>query len=477
MVTLTSLGGAGTVTGSKHLVEHDGSRILVDCGLFQGHKELRLLNWQPLPIPAASIDAVVLTHAHLDHCGYLPRLVRDGFRGPIFATPATIDVARLILLDSAFLQEKDAELANRYGFSRHHPALPLYNREDAQRAIEAFRPAKMHERAGLPNGGEFLFRRAGHILGAATAEVSLGGQTIVFSGDLGRYGDAIMPDPEPVERADFVIVESTYGNRSHPAVDPAEALGKVIERTVGRGGTVIIPAFAVGRAQSLLYYLWKLKQSGRFNLVPIYVDSPMATNATALLHQHRADHRLPPEVCTEVCATATYVRDVDASKALSASPMPKVIISASGMATGGRVLHHIKAFGGDPRNTILFSGFQAAGTRGRAMIEGKRQVKIHGDWIDIRAEVADLDMLSAHADADEILRWLSGFRTPPKEIFIVHGEPTASDALRRRIEADLRWKCSVVQMGKRLGLGSAETTLREPSTEPSWHPLTQEGAK
>jgi metallo-beta-lactamase family protein len=476
MVTLTSLGGAGTVTGSKHLLEHDGSRILVDCGLFQGQKELRLLNWQPLPIPAASIDAVVLTHAHLDHCGYLPRLVRDGFRGPIFATPATIDVARLILLDSAFLQEKDAELANRYGFSRHHPALPLYNREDAQRAIEAFRPATMHERAALPKGGEFLFRRAGHILGAATAEVSLGGQTIVFSGDLGRYGDAIMHDLEPIERADFVIVESTYGNRIHPAVDPAEALGEVIERTVGRGGTVIIPAFAVGRAQSLLYYLWQLKQAGRFNLVPIYIDSPMATNATALLHQHRADHRLPSEVCTEVCATATYVRDVDASKELSASRMPKVIISASGMATGGRVLHHIKAFGGDPRNTILFSGFQAAGTRGRAMIDGQREVKIHGDWIDIRAEVADLEMLSAHADANEIMKWLSEFRKAPKETFVVHGEPTASDALRQRIEAELGWKCSVVQMGKQLDLGGFDRTQREPSTPPAWDPLTQEGA-
>lgn len=476
MVSLTSLGGAGTVTGSKHLLEHDGSRILVDCGLFQGQKALRLLNWQPLSVPASSIDAVVLTHAHLDHCGYLPRLVRDGFEGPIFATPATIDVARLILIDSAFLQEKDAELANRYGFSRHHPALPLYGREDAERAIELFRPARIHEPVALPGGGEFLFRRAGHILGAATAAVSLGGQTIVFSGDLGRYGDAIMYDPEPIAQADLVIVESTYGNRIHPDVDPAEALGEVIERTVGRGGTVIIPAFAVGRAQSLLYYLWQLKQAGRFNLVPVYIDSPMATNATDLLHRHRADHRLPPEVCTEVCATATYVRDVDASKALSASRMPKVIISASGMATGGRVLHHIKAFGGDTRNTILFSGFQAAGTRGRAMIEGQRQVKIHGDWIEIRAEVADLEMLSAHADANELMQWLSGFRTPPKQTYIVHGERAASEALRQRIEADLDWKCSVAQMGKRINSGSPDATNGKPASEPRWDPLTQVGA-
>lgn len=452
MVTLTSLGGAGTVTGSKHLLEHEGSRVLVDCGLFQGQKELRLRNWQPLPVAPSSIDAVVLTHAHLDHSGYLPRLVRDGFRGPIYATPATIDVARLILLDSAFLQEKDAEFANRHGFSRHHPALPLYGRKDAELAIEAFRPVNFHQKAKLGDGWELIFRRAGHILGAATAEIGVGGQSVVFSGDLGRYGDAIMFDPEPIERADFLVVESTYGNRVHPPVDPADALGEVVERTVRRGGTVVIPAFAVGRAQSLLYYLWLLKRASRLDLVPIYVDSPMATDATALLHQHRADHRLDPDVCEQVCATATYVRDVDASKQLSANRMPKVIISASGMATGGRVLHHLKAFGGDPRNTILFSGFQAAGTRGRAMIEGQRQVKIHGDWIDIRAEVADLEMLSAHADANEIMRWLGGFRQPPTATFVVHGEPTSALALHDRISSELGWASSISRMDESIEL-------------------------
>jgi metallo-beta-lactamase family protein len=476
MVSLTSLGGAGTVTGSKHLLEHEGSRVLIDCGLFQGQKELRLKNWQPLLARPSTIDAVILTHAHLDHCGYLPRLVRDGFRGPIYATPATIDVARLILLDSAYLQEKDAEFANRHGFSKHHPALPLYTRADAERALERFRPVDFHHKIEVQGGFELRFRRAGHILGAATAEVRAGGLSVLFSGDLGRFGDAIMHDPEPVERADFLVVESTYGNRIHPDVDPAEALGDVVERTVRRGGTVIIPAFAVGRAQSLLFHLWQLKQAGRLSLVPIYVDSPMATDATALLHQHRTDHRLDPDVCSEVCATATYVRDVAASKQLSANRMPKVIISASGMASGGRVLHHLKAFGGDPRNTILFSGFQAAGTRGRAMVEGQRQVKIHGDWIDIRAEVADLEMLSAHADASEIMRWLSGFGLPPRETFIVHGEPSASEALRQRIEADLGWKCSVAQMGGKLDLGTADPKQGDPSTAPAWDPLRQEGA-
>ena len=266
----------------------------------------------------------------------------------------------------------------------------------------------------------------------------------------------MMPDPDPVLAADYLIVESTYGNRIHPDVDPVEQLGAVIDRTVKRGGTVLIPAFAVGRTQSLLYHLWTLKQRGEIALVPIYVDSPMATNATNLLCAHMDDHRLPPDVCKEACDIATYVRDTDGSKVLSANPMPKVIISASGMATGGRVLHHIKAFGPDPANTILFSGFQAAGTRGRALVDGARQVKIHGQWIDIRAEVADLPMLSAHADANEIMRWLSNFERPPRQTFIVHGEPAASEALRQRIAAELGWTCSVPRMGESLDLGGSE---------------------
>ena len=452
MLSLTSFGGASTVTGSKHLIEHDGSRLLVDCGLFQGPRDLRELNWKPLPVPPSTIDAVVLTHAHLDHSGYLPRLVKDGYRGPIYATPATIDVARLILLDSAFLQEKDAELANRYGFSRHEPALPLYTRADAEKALKQFVPVPVHQQTDLHSGATLFLRRAGHILGAATAELRIGGTTIVFSGDLGRYGDPMMPDPEPVPAADFLIVESTYGNRTHSSADPASMLEQVIDRTVRRGGTVVIPAFAVGRAQSLLYHLWAIRQRGKLGLVPIFVDSPMAINATDLLCAHMEDHRLVPRVCREACDIATYVRDTDQSKKLSRNSMPKVIISASGMATGGRVLHHIKAFGTDPRSTILFSGFQAAGTRGRKMVEGARQVKIHGEWIDIRAEVADLPMLSAHADADEILRWLGGFDHPPRRTFIVHGEEDASAALAERIETELGWPCQIPTLGEHLDL-------------------------
>lgn len=438
-LTLTSLGGVGTVTGSKHLLTLGGRRILVDCGMFQGLKALRLQNWEPLPIEADSIDVVVLTHAHLDHVGYLPRLVRDGFRGEVFCSAATADLAEIILLDSAKIQESDAEFANRHGFSKHHPALPLYGKRDAERAIERFRPAPFRTAVDLGHGATLTLRHAGHILGAATAEIRWGGETVVFSGDLGRYDDAITPDPERVAAADYLLVESTYGDRKHAPVDPAQALLDVVERTSRRGGTVVIPAFAVGRAQELLYYFWRLKQDGHLGLIPIYLDSPMAVDATELLCRHLDDHRLPPDVCRDSCAVATYTRDVEDSKALSANAMPKVIISASGMATGGRVLHHLKAFGGDSRNTVLFAGYQAAGTRGEALINGAREVKIHGQWIPIRAEIASLPSLSAHADADEILRWLGGFDRPPKQTFVVHGEPEASAALKARIETELGW--------------------------------------
>lgn len=445
---LTFLGAAGTVTGSKHLLDTGEGRLLVDCGLFQGPRDLRERNWQPLQVSPSSIDAVVLTHAHLDHSGYLPRLVKEGFAGPIYATAATRDVAELILLDSAHLQEKDAELANRHGYSRHKPALPLYTTRDAEAALGQFRSVPYHQSVELDGGTSLFFRHAGHILGAATAELRTNGQTIVFSGDLGRFNDPIMVDPEQVEHADFLIVESTYGDRIHPNVDPGAMLEEVIDRTVRRGGTVVIPSFAIGRSQSLLYQLWLLKMTGALKLVPIYVDSPMAIDATELMSAHMDDHRLQPASCHEAFSMADYVRDTDGSKALSASRMPKVIISASGMATGGRILHHIKAFGGDPRNTILFAGFQAPGTRGRALVDGMREVKIHGDWIEIRAEIADLTMLSAHADSNELLRWVSGFGSRPKKTFIVHGEPASSAALRDRIEAELGFECVIPSLGE-----------------------------
>lgn len=443
MLTLTSLGGVGTVTGSKHFLESEGHKLMVDCGLFQGLKNLRDLNWEPFPIPPSSIDAVVLTHAHLDHTGYLPELVKDGFHGPIYATPATKDVAALILADAAHLQEKDAEYANRKGFAKHKPARPLYTVKDAERALALFRTIEFDQPFTTRFGARLCFRHAGHILGAATVEVDWAGKTVLFSGDIGRYDDAMLPDPVSGTTPDYVVMESTYGDREHPPVAPQEELGAVIEQTTARGGTVVIPAFAVGRAQSLLYHLWSLRQAGRLRDVPIFLDSPMAINASELLCAHLGDLKLSSQVCRDACGIATYVRDVEQSKALTANRFPKVIISASGMATGGRVLHHIKAFAPDSRNTILFSGFQAAGTRGRDMVQGAKEVKIHGEWIPVRARVENLSALSAHADSNELMRWLSGVKAAPRKVFIVHGEPEQSEALRKRIGKDLSWAAMV----------------------------------
>jgi metallo-beta-lactamase family protein len=421
----------------------DGHPILVDCGLFQGLKNLRELNWETLPIKPSSIEAVVLTHAHLDHSGYLPKLVRDGFHGPIYCTEATRDVAELILLDSAHLQEKDAEYANRKGFSKHKPALPLYGVNDVEQTLRLFRSVPFHHPLQLSNCATIMFRYAGHILGAATVTIDWDDKSVAFSGDLGRYNDPVMFDPEPIQKADYLVLESTYGNRLHDPANPTEALQAVLERTVGRGGTVVIPAFAVGRAQSILYHLWKLKSVGRLGQTPIYLDSPMAISATKLLHEHQADHKIREALCEAVCNVATYIRNVEESKAITASDYPKIVIAASGMATGGRVLHHLKAFAPESKNTILFCGYQPPGTRGRAMLNGAEDIKIYGEWLPVHAEIAELPMLSAHGDANELMRWISGFKQPPSKVFIVHGEPEASEVLRVRINRELNWKTTV----------------------------------
>lgn len=441
MIKLHFFGAANTVTGSRYVLESRKTRILVDCGLFQGLKNLRLRNWAPFPVKPKTISAVILTHAHLDHSGYLPALVRDGFDGPVYCSKATRDLCKILLMDSARLQEQDADYANRRGFSKHHPALPLYDSSDARRALKLVSTLSFDRRHHLSEGPVVRLRRAGHILGAACLEIDWRGRKIVFSGDLGRYNDPLTPDPAVIEEADYLIVESTYGDRAHEQGDPQEALARIIDKTFARGGTVIIPAFAVGRAQALLFHLERLKASGRLGNIPIYLNSPMAIDASRILCRHGDDHRLSEEACQRVCSIAEYVESVEASKKLNEDDAPKVIISASGMATGGRVLHHLKRFAPDPRNTILFTGFQAAGTRGASMVAGADSIKMHGGYVPVRADVINLDMLSAHADKNEIMQWLRNFRRPPRMTFVTHGEPTAADTLRRRIQDELHWPC------------------------------------
>jgi metallo-beta-lactamase family protein len=451
-IDLSFLGGAGTVTGSKYLVETRGRKMLVDCGLFQGYKQLRERNWARFPVAPSAIEAVVLTHAHLDHSGYLPALVRDGFAGPILTTQATFRLCQLLLPDSGYLMEADARFADRHGFRKHRPALPLYTELDAEQALRSFAPRAFGEPHRVIEGCTAMFRKAGHILGAATVQLDCDGTRVVFSGDLGRYDSSTMVDPEPVTRADYLVVESTYGNRRHERADPQEALAAVIERTVTRGGSVIIPAFAVGRAQSLLYHISQLKKRGRLGLVPVFLDSPMATRATSIFCDLHHEHRLTAEQCTEAFDSVVYVRDIEESKAIDRDPMPKIIVSASGMATGGRILHHLKHYAPDRRNTILLSGFQAGGTRGAALKAGATEIKIHGRYVPVRAEVASLDMLSAHADRDELLRWLGGFKAPPRMTFVTHGEPDAADTLRHDIKEKLGWEVHVPEHGERVEL-------------------------
>ena len=452
MTSLSFLGGAGSVTGSRFLVETEGSKLLVDCGLFQGYKQLRLRNWQPLGVEPAELDAVILTHAHLDHSGYLPALVKQHFSSPVLCTELTRELCDILLPDAARIQEADAEHANREGFSRHHPAKPLYTERDARRVLQHFRTSQFGEDQTLPGGQKLKFLRAGHILGAAIVQLDLAGLRVVFSGDLGRYNCPLMHPPERVQSAHYLVVESTYGNALHSGTDPEDLLEDVICRTVARGGTVVVPSFAVGRAQSLLYYLSRLRKRARIPPVPIYLDSPMAIDASDLFCRQDGGSRLSKEEAHAACCVAEYIRDAELSKNTIADPAPKIVLSASGMATGGRVLNYLKQYAPDPNSTILFAGFQAGGTRGAHMLAGAAEIKIHGSWHKVRAEVLNLHMLSAHADANELMRWLSGFEAPPRRTFIVHGEPDASDALRHRIQEELGWDCEVPERGQRVEL-------------------------
>ena len=467
---LTFLGAAQTVTGSKHLLDTGSAKVLIDCGLFQGLKELRLRNWHDLPIKASEISAVVLTHAHLDHCGYLPRLVAQGFRGRIFCTPGTQDLCRIVLPDSGRIQEEDAASANRHSYSKHAPALPLYTEADAFRALTLLQPVGYDRPVPVAGGVEVDFINAGHLLGSSYARVRTGGMTILFGGDLGRFGRPVLPDPTMVAEADYLLVESTYGNRVHEKDDNGDRLAQAIKTTVDRGGKVIIPSFAVGRVEELLYWIKRLEDERRIPILPVFVDSPMATEALRRytervreldpeLHPEESDEKAPHghanhadsrdrrreharrerQLCVFCTERLRVVASTQESKELTASKMPAIVISSSGMATGGRVLHHLKAGLPDPRNTVLLVGFQAAGTRGRRLIEGEQEIKIHGQMIPVHARVEKINSMSAHADSEEIMRWLGGFTRPPRTTFLVHGEPVAMEALQASITARLGW--------------------------------------
>jgi len=492
-LSLTFLGAAGTVTGSKHLLEVEGRRVLVDCGLFQGLKELRLRNWEPLPIDPASIDAVILTHAHLDHCGYLPRLVAGGYRGRIFCTPATKEVCSLVLTDAARLQEEDAREANRHGYTKHSPALPLYTQADAARALMQLQPvgyerpvplwgltppssnSAQNRDPGVRPQVTVEFINAGHLLGSAYARVRVGDRTILFGGDLGRYGRPVLPDPSPVAEADILLLESTYGDRLHDADDNGARLASIVNDTAQRSGKLIIPSFAIGRVEEVLYWLKRLEDERRIPVLPVYVDSPMAIGAlqfySARLGELDAEMGSDPTTSNSpanregrgqtpnrrrVSAFATTrlvtVSSPQQSADLVASRIPSIVIASSGMATGGRVLRHLDATLPNPKNTILFVGYQAAGTRGRLLTDGAKAIRLLGRDVPVAARVERIDSMSAHADAGEILRWLSNFTRAPRMTYLVHGEPTALAALAARIAAERAWPVHIAGHRERVQL-------------------------
>lgn len=441
---LSFLGATGTVTGSRYLIETDTHRVLIDCGMFQGYKQLRLRNWAAPPFDPASIDAVVLTHAHLDHSGYLPRLATLGYSGPVYATPSTCELCMILLPDAGHIQEEDAKRADTHGYSKHHPALPLYTETDAMQSLELLRPLAFDQEFEIVPGVSVRLQRAGHLLGAASVLVTTGGHSVLFSGDLGRPHDPIMLPPVPPAAADLMVVESTYGNRRHRQTPPDDELAPIISEVAGRGGVVVIPTFAVGRAQALLLMLGRLRSAGRIpRSLPIFLDSPMAIDATNLYLDHQSEHRLNAADCALIRDTASLVRTRDESRAVMQRHGPMVILAASGMATGGRVLHHLKSFASDARNAIVLSGYQAGGTRGAAIARGDRSVRIHGMEVPIRAAVHQLESASAHADADEVLAWMKSAPRAPERVYITHGEPDAADALRARIEHELGWRAEV----------------------------------
>lgn len=440
---ISFLGGVGTVTGSKFLVTNDSEQVLVDCGLFQGLKQLRLQNWDEPPVSAKNISAVLLTHAHLDHCGYLPLLVRHGFRGPIYCTPATLDLVKIILLDSAEIQMEDAEYANRKKFSKHTPAVPLYDTDDVERTIPLLTPLGFDE-VKQTSTFSFQFKSSGHILGAASVYIWDQKSKVLFSGDLGRHNDPLMPPPEPPHECDFVVMESTYGDRLHSTVPSAELLQELINRAWQNRSVLLIPAFAVGRSQNLMFEIIQLKRQGLVpEEMPVYFNSPMGLEVSELYKKYHNFQNLADGEFDTYMEQVRFIRSAEESKALNEKKGPMVIVAASGMLTGGRVLHHLKAFAQDPKNIILLAGFQAVGTRGWTLASGKNTLKVHGNEIAVAARIETSDSFSAHADQKELLQWLSAIPKKPSKVFLVHGEPAAADELRKQIEHHLGFEVTI----------------------------------
>lgn len=450
--TLQFLGAAGTVTGSRYLLEVDGKRILIDCGLFQGYKQLRERNRAEFPVSPDSIDTLLLTHAHLDHSGYIPALVRNGFRGNVHCTPATRDLCELLLLDSGHLLEEEAKYAKKKGYSKHANPEPLYTVADAEAALKQFVTHDYETTVDLGDGISARFHPAGHLLGAAQISVDIRGKIVHFSGDLGRAHDPLMNPPQALQQADVLICESTYGNRKHARVDAEAELAPVIRRVAARGGVIVIPAFAVGRSQGVMLHIARLRQRGEIPAVPVFLNSPMAIKATDLYHRYHDEHHVTDTECEAMYELATMVRTVDESKALNRRHGPMIILSASGMLSGGRILHHLEAFAPDHRNAIVLSGYQAGGTRGAALVRGEESLRLFGHEVSIRAEVVNLQSFSGHADADEILAWMGGATRKPAITYITHGEPDAADALRGRIKHELGWNVRVPDYLERVSL-------------------------
>ncbi len=442
-MNLQFIGATGTVTGSKYLLSSNPYKILVDCGLFQGLKQLRLRNWSSLPFKPSEVKSILLTHAHIDHSGYIPLLVKNGFRGKIHCSQGTAELCKILLPDSGYLQEEDAYFTNKHGFSKHKPALPLYTRKDAEDSLKYFHPLDFGHEYELGKNLSFTLFPAGHILGASMIKVRNGKTTLLFTGDLGRPHDILMKSPATVEEIDYLVLESTYGDRLHNPRDPKEELADVINRTSHRGGVTLIPAFAVGRAQALLYLIYQLKNEKRIPTIPVFLDSPMARDVTDLYCMFGSEHRLSNAECTLMCRVAKIINTPEESKELDFEQVPKIIITASGMATGGRVVHHLNAFISNEKNTVLFTGFQAAGTRGEALIHGAEKIKLHGEDRPVRAEIVQEDSLSAHADYQEILTWLKNFKHAPKEVFLIHGEPLQANALCMKIQETYGWNCHI----------------------------------